>query len=256
MVTDFLGKLFTEINIITQRVWQNQCSGTESVDKAEVVWRNCSERLTEKQTSVNNCTRPPKKKTPPIYINRCGFGQKGYGCPYKASMDRLKTYKWGNSVLCKIILQKTFSITSARFCQLAAYSTTGEFSQQNPPTIRIQCPTCVEIEKIFPLQEAIYNYNKTQVCPYDFTKLAIRSILRPVDDLISNCGQNFRKTVTFDDIVSFFDEEKNGTYVDFVDILTKYFDYSNSHHPLKHHRNVPCFDEHMKIRQTAIKGHS
>ena len=42
------------------------------------------------------------------------------------------------------------------------------------------------------------SYNKTQVSPYGPTKLAIHSILRPEDDLISNCGQNFKKTNSFD----------------------------------------------------------
>ena len=59
------------------------------------------------------------------------------------------------------------------------------------------------------------SYNKTQVSPYDHTKLAILSILRPEDDLISNCGQNFRKTLPFDDIVHFIDEENVLTYEDF-----------------------------------------
>ena len=65
----------------------------------------------------------------------------------------------------------------------------------------------VEIDQIFPLQEAMCSYNKNQVSPYDPTKLAIHSILRPDDDLISNCGQNFKKTASFDDIVHFIDEE-------------------------------------------------
>ena len=56
------------------------------------------------------------------------------------------------------------------------------------------------------------SYNKTQVAPYDPTKLAIHSILRPEDNLISNCGQNFKKTVSFDDIVHFIDEEDIVTY--------------------------------------------
>ena len=59
------------------------------------------------------------------------------------------------------------------------------------------------------------SYNKTQVSPYDPTKLAIHSILRPEDDLISNCGPNIKKTVSFDDVVHFIDEENMVTYVDF-----------------------------------------
>ena len=58
------------------------------------------------------------------------------------------------------------------------------------------------------------SYNKNQICPYDPTKLAIHSILRPEDDLISNCGQNFKRTVSFDEIVHFIDEENIVTYED------------------------------------------
>ena len=59
------------------------------------------------------------------------------------------------------------------------------------------------------------SYNKTQVSPYDLTKLAIHPILRPEDDLISNCGQNFKKTLSFDKNVHFIDEEDIVTYEDF-----------------------------------------
>ena len=61
----------------------------------------------------------------------------------------------------------------------------------------------------------MYNYNKSVLSPYDPTKLAIRSILRPEDDIISNCGPNLKKTVSFDDVVHFIDEENMMTYVDF-----------------------------------------
>ena len=61
----------------------------------------------------------------------------------------------------------------------------------------------------------MYNYNKSVLSPYNPTKLAIHSILRPEDDLISNCGPNVKKTVTFDDVVHFIDEKNMVTYVDF-----------------------------------------
>ena len=70
----------------------------------------------------------------------------------------------------------------------------------------------VEIEKVFALQEAMCSYNKTQVSPCDPTKIAIYSILRPEDDLISNCGQKLKKFVTFDDIVHLIDKENIVTY--------------------------------------------
>ena len=66
------------------------------------------------------------------------------------------------------------------------------------------------------------SYNKTQVSPYDPTKLEKHSILRPEDDLISNCDQNFRKTVSFDDIVHLIDEEDILTYEDFDCGITFY----------------------------------
>ena len=59
------------------------------------------------------------------------------------------------------------------------------------------------------------SYSKTQVSPFDATKLAIHSILRPEDDFISNCGPSVKKTVSFDDVVHFIDEENMVTYVDF-----------------------------------------
>ena len=59
------------------------------------------------------------------------------------------------------------------------------------------------------------SYNRTQVSRYDPTRLAIYSILRPEDDLLSNCGRNFKKTVSLDDIVHFIDEEDIVTYEDF-----------------------------------------
>ena len=61
----------------------------------------------------------------------------------------------------------------------------------------------------------MYNYNKSGLSPYDPTKLAIHSILRPEDDLLSNCGPNVKKSVSFDDVVHFIDEENMVTYVDF-----------------------------------------
>ena len=50
-------------------------------------------------------------------------------------------------------------------------------------------------------------YNKIHVSPYDPTKLAIHSILRPEDDLISNFGENFKKIVPFDDLLHLIDDE-------------------------------------------------
>ena len=61
----------------------------------------------------------------------------------------------------------------------------------------------------------MYNYNKSVLSPYHPTKLALHSILRPEDDLISNFGPNVRKAVSFDEVVHFIDEENIVNYVDF-----------------------------------------
>ena len=61
----------------------------------------------------------------------------------------------------------------------------------------------------------MYNYNKFGLSSYDPTKLAVHSILRPEDDLISNCGPNVKKTVSFDDVLHFIYEENIVSYVDF-----------------------------------------
>ena len=61
----------------------------------------------------------------------------------------------------------------------------------------------------------MYNYNKSGLSPCDTTKLAIHSILRSQDDLISNWCPNVRKTVSFDDVVHSIDEENIVTYLNF-----------------------------------------
>ena len=73
----------------------------------------------------------------------------------------------------------------------------------------------------------MYNYNKSVLSPYDPTKLAIYSILRPEDDLMSNCCQNLKKAVPFDNVVHFLDEENMVNYVDFVCGIT-FFDETPS----------------------------
>ena len=61
----------------------------------------------------------------------------------------------------------------------------------------------------------MYNYNKSGLFPYDPTKLAIYSSLRPEGDFLSNCGPSVKKTVSVADVVHFIDEENIVTYVDF-----------------------------------------
>ena len=63
------------------------------------------------------------------------------------------------------------------------------------------------------------NHNKTQVSPYDATKLAIHLILRPEANLMSNCCHISKKRFSFHDIVHFIDDMNIVTYVDFFLVL-------------------------------------
>ena len=83
----------------------------------------------------------------------------------------------------------------------------------------------------------MYNYNKSVLSPYDPTKLAIHSILRPEDDLISNCGPNLKKTVSFDDVVHFIDEENVVSYVDFDCGITFFPESPTKIRQIKRERN-------------------
>ena len=83
----------------------------------------------------------------------------------------------------------------------------------------------------------MYNYNKSVLSPYDPTKLAIHSILRPEDDFISNCGPNVKKTVSFEDVVHFIDEENIVTYVDFDCGITFFPETSAKFRQINRERN-------------------
>ena len=83
----------------------------------------------------------------------------------------------------------------------------------------------------------MYNYNKSVLSPYDPTKLAIHSILRPEDDLVSNCGPHLKNTVSFDDLVHFIDKENMVTYVDFYCGITFFPETPTEIRQIKRERN-------------------
>ena len=99
------------------------------------------------------------------------------------------------------------------------------------------------------------NYNKSVLSPHDPTKLAIHSILRPEDDLISDCGPNLKNTVSFDDFVLFIDEANLVTYVDFDCGITFFPETPTKIRQIKRERNyisrscekpqcIPSNDQH------------
>ena len=81
---------------VSQKITQTEQG---SLIRRQVVCRNYTEQMTEKQSSVKTCTRSLKKETPPIYGNRCSFDRKRKICPFKAVMNRLKSYKSSNLLL-------------------------------------------------------------------------------------------------------------------------------------------------------------
>ena len=85
------GKMIYGVNIgnsVSEKITQEEQSPLIS---RQVVRRNYSEQMTEKQDSVKTCTKSPKKETPSIYGNRCRFDQKRNGCPFKVDVKRLKS---------------------------------------------------------------------------------------------------------------------------------------------------------------------
>ena len=169
---------------------------------------------TEKQTFTKVYNKSPKKETLPINGIRFVFDQWWEGSPYRASMNSSKSQKSSNSLLWKIIHPKSISATETRLFQLPTYPATGEF----PPT-----PANGQKSELnfcrnwitFPLHEAMCNYIKAQVSSYVPPKLAILSVLQQESELISNCDQKFKKTVSFDDIVHFIDNANIVIFVDF-----------------------------------------
>ena len=90
MVTVCLGiksRGLTSPDSVSEKITQEEQSLSI---RRQVVWRNYSEQMTEKQNSVKHCTKSAKRETPPIYGNRCSFDQKRKICPYKAGMKWLK----------------------------------------------------------------------------------------------------------------------------------------------------------------------
>ena len=141
MVTDCLGKWFTGINVAdseSEKITQEEQS---SLIRRQIVRRNYSEQMTEKQNSVKTCSKTSKKETPTIYGSRCSCDLKRKTYPYEVGMNRLKSYKSRNLLLWQFILSKPFSTSATRFFQQPTYSTPGEILNQNPRTLRFQWST-------------------------------------------------------------------------------------------------------------------
>ena len=104
----------------------------------------------------------------------------------------------------------------------------------------------------------MYNYNKSVLSPYDPINLAIHSILRLEDDLISKCGPNLKKTVSFDGVVHFIDEEDMVTYADFDCGITFFPENPTKLEQIKREQNtnsrscekpqsIPSNDQHICV---------
>ena len=130
------GKFIHGINIansVSGKITQEEQS---PLIRRQVVWRNCSGQMTEKQNSVKTCNKSPKKETPSIYGNLCRFDQKRKGCPYKAGMNRLKSYKAANCYSAK-----SFFKYRSQQQQLASSS-----NERTQPLVTFLINTCLRSE--------------------------------------------------------------------------------------------------------------
>ena len=87
-VSENYSRGLTSPDNVSEKIAQEEIS---PLKRRNVVWRNYSEQITEKQISDKTCTKSLKKETPAVYGSRCSFDQKKKGCPYKAGMNRLKS---------------------------------------------------------------------------------------------------------------------------------------------------------------------
>ena len=62
LVTDCLGKVFRRINIADNVSGKVISEEQSPLIRRQVVWRNYSEQMTERQNSVETCTNPQRKK--------------------------------------------------------------------------------------------------------------------------------------------------------------------------------------------------
>ena len=163
----------------------------------------------------------PKKRNTSLIWKLLWHRPKRNGCPFLASINRLKSYKTATCYS-----ESSFFKIRSQQQQLASSS-----HQRPQSLVNFLSDTWLHSEIsaqlcrnwiTFPFAGSEVQLNKTQVSPYEPTKLAIHSILRPEDDLMSNCGRNFKMTVSFGDTVHFTHEENIVTCVDFDCGITFY----------------------------------
>ena len=114
--------------------------------------------------------------------------------------------------------QKSFFKNHSQQEQL--YTSSGQHTQ---PLVTNLTKTCLRsefssqhlsnINTVHYLDKMMYSYKSTQDFFYHPTKLAIHSFMRREFDFSSNYGHNFKKTVSFVNIVLFTDHENIVTYV-------------------------------------------
>ena len=159
------------------------------------------------------------------------------GCPYKAGMNRLKSYKSSNLLLWKIILLKSFPTTATGFFQLWTYATTGEVSHQNLLTIRIQCSTLSKLNNISLCRKrcAATIKPKSLLMILQSLKFILFCIQKMI--LYQNVARTSKKTVSFDDIVHIIDEANIVAYEDLDCGITVYSETATKIRQINRERN-------------------
>ena len=182
----------TSPDIVSEKITQEELS---PMKRQNFVWRKYSEQSTEKQNSVKTCTSPQKRKHLPYMGGVAASTKKGKVVHIKQVWIGWNHLKAANCCSESSFFKKPFSTTATCFFQLSAHSTNVEILHQHLLPITFQSSTLSKLSNFSLCRKRCATTMKSKSL-YDSTKLAIHSTLRPEDDLLSNWGQNFKKTVS------------------------------------------------------------
>ena len=172
---------------MSEKITQGEQS---AVIRRQVVWRNWSEQIAEKQFSVKTCTMS-RKKEDLLYMEIVVASTKRERFSNWSCYEAVKNIYKQQLATLKILSFKVVLNNSNLFLPATNVLNHSWSSSSTPPYD--QNPVLnFSFSRQLQQNPMMCSYNKTHVSPYDPTKLAIHSILRAEDDFISNWGQNFR----------------------------------------------------------------
>ena len=199
--------------------------------------RCCTQRNMKNKKTVFSCAVTSKRKLL-AHLEFCGGYDEKWNFFWiwnfavslmenrKFLQTRLVQLGW-NSIKAVACYSEKFFIRSRSQQQQQFASCSYQHTQ---PLVKLLTNTCLRLDftvqqitklkNVSPLHKALYNYKKNQETPYDPSKLAIHSILRPEVEPMRKCGDNSNMIVSFDGMVRSIDGENILTFVDFDCVFT------------------------------------